>query len=216
MKEHKNERHSARDEKKETVKENPVKENEEQKQSDTQKPESNIESAGEGTGPGSGSGEGSGVKVAEEVVAEDLKGKLDSLNDRYIRLVAEFDNYRRRTAREKLDLVVTAAEETIRGILPVLDDFERAIEVLKVAEGDHKAAIEGTELIYSKLYNYLESKGLKRMEPLGHELDTDYHEAVAQYPATDKKSRNKIINVVQNGYLLKGKVIRYAKVVVGI
>lgn len=147
---------------------------------------------------------------------EELKDKYDSLNDKYIRLAAEFDNYRRRTAKEKLDLVLTAAEDTVKGILTVLDDIERAIEVLKAAEGDHKPAIEGTELIYAKLYNYLESKGLKRMEPLGSELDTDYHEAVAQYPAPDKKSRNKIINVVQNGYLLKGKVIRYAKVVVGI
>lgn len=138
------------------------------------------------------------------------------LNDKYLRLAAEFDNYRRRTAKERLDLVLTAAEDTIKGLLPVLDDCERAIEVLKSAEGDHKAAIEGTELIYNKLYSYLESKGLKKMEVKGKELDTDFHEAVAQFPAPDKKHRNKIIDVAQHGYTLNGKVIRFAKVVVGI
>ncbi|MCK9629119.1 MAG: nucleotide exchange factor GrpE [Bacteroidales bacterium] len=142
--------------------------------------------------------------------------KIASLNDKYLRLAAEFDNYRRRTAKERLDLVLTAAEDTIKGLLPVLDDCERAIDVLKSAEGDHKAAIEGTELIYNKLYTYLESKGLKKMEVKGKELDTDFHEAVAQFPAPDKKHRNKIIDVAQHGYTLNGKVIRFAKVVVGI
>jgi molecular chaperone GrpE len=152
----------------------------------------------------------------EKQPEENLNEKIDALNDKYIRLAAEFDNYRRRTAKERLELITTAAEDTIAGILPVLDDCERALEVLRKSEGDNKAAIEGTELIYNKLYTYLESKGLKKMEPLGNELDTDFHEAVAQYPAPDKKSRNKIINVVQNGYLLRGKVIRFAKVIVGI
>lgn len=142
--------------------------------------------------------------------------KIALLNDKYLRLAAEFDNYRRRTAKERLDLVMTAAEETIKGLLPVLDDCERAIDVLKGTEGDHKAAIEGTELIYNKLYSYLESKGLKKMEVKGKELDTDFHEAVAQFPAPDKKHRNKIIDVAQHGYTLNGKVIRFAKVVVGI
>ena len=90
---------------------------------------------------------------------ENPEEKIAMLNDKYLRLAAEFDNYRRRTAKERLDLVLTAAEDTIKGLLPVLDDCERAIEVLKSAEGDHKAAIEGTELIYNKLYSYLESKG---------------------------------------------------------
>ncbi len=147
---------------------------------------------------------------------ENPEEKIAMLNDKYLRLAAEFDNYRRRTAKERLDLVLTAAEDTIKGLLPVLDDCERAIEVLKRAEGDHKAAIEGTELIYNKLYSYLESKGLKKMEVKGKELDTDFHEAVAQFPAPDKKHRNKIVDVAQHGYTLNGKVIRFAKVVVGI
>lgn len=155
----------------------------------------------------------------EEPVTEskdNSEEKIALLNDKYLRLAAEFDNYRRRTAKERLDLVLTAAEDTIKGLLPVLDDCERAIEVLKSAEGDHKAAIEGTELIYNKLYSYLESKGLKKMEVKGKELDTDFHEAVAQFPAPDKKHRNKIVDVAQHGYTLNGKVIRFAKVVVGI
>lgn len=147
---------------------------------------------------------------------ENPEEKIALLNDKYLRLAAEFDNYRRRTAKERLDLVLTASEDTIKGLLPVLDDCERAIEVLKSAEGDHKAAIEGTELIYNKLYSYLESKGLKKMEVKGKELDTDFHEAVAQFPAPDKKHRNKIVDVAQHGYTLNGKVIRFAKVVVGI
>lgn len=161
---------------------------------------------------------GAGEKIDEQATEpkENPDEKIALLNDKYLRLAAEFDNYRRRTAKERLDLVMTAAEETIKGLLPVLDDCERAIEVLKSAEGDHKAAIEGTELIYNKLYSYLETKGLKKMEVKGKELDTDFHEAVAQFPAPDKKHRNKIIDVAQHGYTLNGKVIRFAKVVVGI
>ncbi|MEA5006221.1 MAG: nucleotide exchange factor GrpE [Rikenellaceae bacterium] len=160
----------------------------------------------------------SGEKTEEhEPVSKDNpEDKIAELNDKYLRLAAEFDNYRRRTAKERLDLVLTAAEDTIKGLLPVLDDCERAIDVLKSSEGDHKAAIEGTELIYNKLYSYLESKGLKKIEVKGKELDTDFHEAVAQFPAPDKKHKNKIVDVAQHGYTLNGKVIRFAKVVVGI
>ena len=142
--------------------------------------------------------------------------KLAAVNDKYIRLVAEFDNYRRRTAKERLDLVLTASEETIKGVLPVLDDFERALEMFRKAEGDNSVAIEGTELIYNKLFSFLTSKGLKIIEAKGMELDTDFHEAIAQLPAPDKKMKNKIIEVVQQGYTLNAKVIRFAKVVVGI
>lgn len=157
------------------------------------------------------------ANVPEPVNVKDEKEeKIAELNDRYLRLAAEFDNYRRRTAREKLELIQTASEDIIKGILPILDDCEHAIELLKNIEGDHKAAIEGTELIYNKLYSYLESKGLKRMDVMGKELDTDFHEAVAQMPAPDKKHKNKIINVAQQGYTLNGKVIRYAKVVIGV
>jgi molecular chaperone GrpE len=147
---------------------------------------------------------------------ESAEDKIAELNDRYLRLAAEFDNYRRRTAKERLDLVVTAGEETIKGLLTILDDLERALELLSKTEGDHSIAIEGTELIYNKLLTYLESKGLKKIDAKDKELNTDFHEAIAQLPASSKSHKNKIIEVVQQGYTLNGKVIRFAKVVVGI
>jgi len=147
---------------------------------------------------------------------ESPEDKIAALNDKYLRLAAEFDNYRRRTAKERLDLVLTASEETIVGVLPVLDDCERALDVLRRSDGDNSVAIEGTELIYNKLFSYLESKGLKKIESVGKELNTDFHEAIAQLPAHKKEHRHKIMEVVQQGYTLNGKVIRFAKVVIGI
>ncbi len=156
----------------------------------------------------------------EEVQQEDeavkaLEARVAEVNDKYIRLAAEFDNYRRRTARERLDLIATAGEDIIKGMLPVLDDCERALQVLRESEAD-KAAIEGTELIYNKLMTFLKGRGLSVIEALGKELDTDYHEAVAQLPVQEKKQKNKIVDVIQQGYKLNDKVIRFAKVVVGI
>ncbi|MFA6334764.1 MAG: nucleotide exchange factor GrpE [Bacteroidales bacterium] len=155
-------------------------------------------------------------KAKEQSKEKSADEKIAELNDRYLRLAAEFDNFRRRSAKERLDLVMTASEETIKGILPVLDDFERALDVLHKTDGDHVVAIEGTELIYNKLFAYLETKGLKMIESIGKELNTDFHEAIAQIPAPDKANKKKIIDVVQQGYTLNGKVIRFAKVVVGI
>ena len=146
---------------------------------------------------------------------EELRSKLAAANDKYLRLAAEFDNYRRRSSKERLDLIVTASEDVIKGLLPILDDCERAIEALSNSK-DSVAAKEGTELIYNKLMSYLKSKGLTKIDALGHALDTDFHEAIAQFPAQNKKQRNTIIDVVQQGYTLNGKVIRFAKVVVGV
>jgi molecular chaperone GrpE len=129
--------------------------------------------------------------------------------------MAEFDNYRRRTAQEKLELVSTASTETIKGLLPVLDDCERALKVLLESD-DSDAAKEGTELIYSKLMGYLKSKGLSVIEAIGQPFDTDLHEAVAQFPVQEEEQKGKVFDVVQTGYTLNGKVIRFAKVVVGI
>lgn len=156
----------------------------------------------------------------EEVQQEDeavkaLEARVAEVNDKYIRLAAEFDNYRRRTARERLDLIATAGEDIIKGMLPVLDDCERALQVLRESEAD-KAAIEGTELIYNKLMTFLKGRGLSVIEALGKKLDTDYHEAVAQLPVQEKKQKNKIVDVIQQGYKLNDKVIRFAKVVVGV
>ena len=140
---------------------------------------------------------------------------LSKTKDSYLRLMAEFDNYRRRTAQEKLDLVATAAEDTIKGLLPVLDDCERAMKALANSD-DSPIAKEGTVLIYNKLTGYLKSKGLTVIEALGADFDTDIHEAVAQLPVPEEEKKGKVYDVVQTGYKLNGKVIRFAKVVVGI
>lgn len=147
------------------------------------------------------------VAALEEAAAKD--------KDDYLRLMAEFDNYRRRTSQEKLELVSMASTDTIKGLLPVLDDCERALKVL-LESNDSDAAKEGTELIYSKLMNYLKSKGLAVIEAMGQTFDTDLHEAVAQFPVEDEEKKGKVFDVVQTGYTLNGKVIRFAKVVVGI
>ena len=147
------------------------------------------------------------ITALEETVAKD--------KDDYLRLMAEFDNYRRRTSQEKLELVSMASTDTIKGLLPVLDDCERALKVL-LESNDSDAAKEGTELIYSKLMGYLKSKGLAVIEAMDKTFDTDLHEAVAQFPVEDEEKKGKVFDVVQTGYTLNGKVIRFAKVVVGI
>ena len=163
------------------------------------------------------------VKVEMEVnTTEELENKIAELEatvakdkDDYLRLMAEFDNYRRRTSQEKIELVSMASVETIKGLLPILDDCERALKVLLESK-DSDAAKEGTELIYSKLMGYLKSKGLAVIEALDQTFDTDLHEAVAQFPVEDESKKGKVFDVVQTGYTLNGKVIRFAKVVVGI
>lgn len=154
------------------------------------------------------------IEELEKKVAE-LEDKTAKDKDDYIRLMAEFDNYRRRTSQEKLELVSMASTDTIKGLLPVLDDCERALNVLKESN-DSDAAKEGTELIYHKLLAYLQSKGLAVIQALGETFDTDLHEAVAQFPVPEEDKKGKVFDVVQTGYTLNGKVIRFAKVVVGI
>lgn len=144
-----------------------------------------------------------------------LENELKDQKDKYLRIVAEFDNYKKRTAKERLDLVLTASEDAIKGILPILDDMERSLKVWKDAaiEG---SLIEGNELIYKKLFDYLKSKGVSEIYPINEELNTDLHEAVAQFPTEDKEKKNRIIDVTLKGYSLNGKVIRFAQVVLGI
>ena len=155
-------------------------------------------------------------KIAElEKKIAELEGQVAKDKDDYIRLMAEFDNFRRRTSQEKLEIVSMASTETIKGMLPVLDDCQRALQVLKDSN-DSDAAKEGTELIYNKLMAYLKSKGLAVIEAMGQPFDTDLHEAVAQFPVPEEDKKGKVFDVVQTGYTLNGKVIRYAKVVVGI
>lgn len=150
-----------------------------------------------------------------EKKVEELENKTAKDKDDYIRLMAEFDNYRRRTSQEKLELVSMASTDTIKGLLPVLDDCERALKVL-MESNDSDAAKEGTELIYNKLMSYLKTKGLVVIEAMGQDFDTDLHEAVAQFPVQEETQKGKVFDVVQTGYTLNGKVIRFAKVVVGI
>ena len=154
------------------------------------------------------------IEELEKKVSE-LEAKTAKDKDDYIRLMAEFDNFRRRTSQEKLELVSMASTDTIKGLLPVLDDCERALAVLKDS-ADSDAAKEGTELIYHKLMAYLQGKGLAVIEAKDQDFDTDLHEAVAQFPVQEEDKKGKVFDVVQTGYTLNGKVIRCAIVVVGI
>lgn len=151
-------------------------------------------------------------KPAEQ--EEDWHGKYDELNDKYLRLMAEFDNYRKRTLKEKMDLTKYAEEDVLKGILKVVDDMERAINNLDTAP-DMNAVKEGVELIYKKFKSFLETRGLKEVEAMHQDLDTDKHEAVAKFAAPSDDLKGKIIDVVEKGYYLHDKIIRYAKVVIG-
>ena len=151
---------------------------------------------------------------------EAMRKQLDELNDKlakekddYVRLMAEFETFRRRSAEEKLALVASAAGDTIKGLLPVLDDCERALAML--ANSSDEATKEGTALIYNKLMDYLKTRGLQVIDAKGKDFDTDFHEAVTQFPAPSEELKGKVIDVVLTGYTLNGKVLRYAKVVVG-
>lgn len=144
----------------------------------------------------------------------ELKASVAKEKDDYVRLMADFENFRRHSAEAKLELVSTAAADTIKGLLPVLDDCERAMKML--AESSDEVAKEGTQLIYTKLMGYLKTKGLEPIDAMGQKFDTDLHEAVAQFPVPEEERKGLVFDVVQTGYTLAGKVIRYAKVVVGI
>ncbi len=145
-------------------------------------------------------------------VAE-LTDKLAKEKDDYIRLMAEFETFRRRSAEDRLSLTASAAADTVKGMLPVLDACERAMEML--ASSADEAAIEGTNLIYNKLMDYLKTKGLDKIEAKGEKFDTDLHEAVTQIPAPAEDLKGKVVDVIQTGYTFNGKGLRYAKVVVG-
>lgn len=148
----------------------------------------------------------------EKKIAE-LTDKLSKEKDDYIRLMAEFETFRRRSAEDRLNLVSSAAAETIKGLLPVLDDCERALQILEGSSDE--AAKEGTTLIYTKLMEYLKTRGLEVIKAKGEKFDTDFHEAVTQFPAPAEDLKGMVIDVVQTGYTLNGKILRYAKVVVG-
>ena len=157
--------------------------------------------------------ESAGTEVSE---LEKAQQELAESKDKYLRLYSEFENYRRRTSKEKLELIDTAAENVMTALLPIVDDFERAIKSFEEADASVESMQEGMDLIYQKFKNTLVQKGLKNMDTkAGSEFDPDFHEAITQIPVEDKKLKGKIVDVIEKGYLLKDKVIRYAKVVTG-
>ncbi|MCF8365174.1 MAG: nucleotide exchange factor GrpE [Bacteroidales bacterium] len=154
------------------------------------------------------------VQVLEEKVGE-LEENLAELNDKYLRLFSEFDNYRKRTIKERLDLIDTAAVEVIKDLLPVMDDFERAFKANEAKLEENQSNLEGFKLIYNKLKGILNRRGLEPMKSIGESFDTDFHEALTNIPAPSGDLKGKVVDEIEKGYMLKGKVIRFAKVVVG-
>ncbi len=151
------------------------------------------------------------VQISPE---EKLRADLAEANDKFLRLYAEFDNYKRRTIKERAELLQTAGKDVLQSLLPVLDDFERALKSMETAN-DVSSVKEGVLLVQSKLKNILTQKGVKEMESIGQPFDADIHEAITNIPAPDDSMKGKVIDQVEKGYYLNDKVIRFAKVVVG-
>ena len=153
-------------------------------------------------------------KDDKEAIIEELGKKLETINDKHIRLQAEFDNFRKRTLKEKADLIKSGGESVLVNILPVVDDFERAIDSMKeIADDD--AGKQGTMLIYNKFKEFLKQNNVKEIEAIENDFDVDLHEAITKIPAPSEKLKGKVVDVVQKGYVLNEKVIRFAKVVIG-
>ncbi|MBR2456219.1 MAG: nucleotide exchange factor GrpE [Bacteroidaceae bacterium] len=150
-------------------------------------------------------------KLTKEL--EDAQSTIEEQKDKYLRLSAEFDNYRKRTLKEKAELIKNGAEKTLTAILPILDDFERALKNLEATE-ETKAMKEGVELIFTKFQKVLQQEGLQAIETEGKDFDVDFCEAIALVPAPSEDLKGKILDCVQTGYMLNDKVIRHAKVVV--
>ncbi len=150
---------------------------------------------------------------AENDNVADWESKYKELNDSYLRLNAEFDNYRKRTMKEKADLLKMGSERVLLDVINVVDDFERALDNISKSE-DVEAVKEGVDLIYNKFKNFLTKHGIKEIETIGHTFDTDKHEALTTVPAQSEEDKDKIVDSVQKGYSLDDKVIRYPKVIV--
>ena len=147
----------------------------------------------------------------KEISPED---QINELNDKYLRLYSEFDNYRKRTSKERLELFKTAGQDILTDLLPVLDDFDRAMQNMDSSD-DTEAIQIGINLIYSKFKSILENKGLKHFKSIETEFDPEVHEAITKIPAPNKKLKGKVVDEIEKGYMLNDKVIRFAKVVVG-
>lgn len=145
---------------------------------------------------------------------EEYQAKVNELNDKYLRLYSEFDNFRKRTFKEKIDLSRTASEDIIKELLPVLDDFDRAIASMGATD-NIEAIKEGEQLIHAKMKAIFASKGLQEIKSIGEAFDTDFHEAITSIPAPSEDMKNKVVDEVQKGYTLHDKVIRFSKVITG-
>lgn len=157
---------------------------------------------------------GSGEEVGDDQKEPSVEEKYAALNDSHLRLIAEFDNFRKRTIREKADLIKSGGATVLTNLLPVVDDFERALSTLQTTE-DLSAAIEGVKLIYDKFISYLSQQGVKVIDAVGQPFDTELFEAIATIPAPEDDKKGVVIDCVQTGYMLYDKVLRHAKVVVG-
>jgi molecular chaperone GrpE len=153
-------------------------------------------------------------KDKKEAKIEELGEKLQEIQDKHLRLQAEFDNFRRRTIKEKADLIKSGGETVLINILPIIDDFERAIDSLKELP-DEDAGKQGTALIYNKFQDFLKQNNVKEIEALNEVFDVDLHEALTKIPAPEEKLKGKVVDVISKGYCLNEKVIRFAKVVIG-
>lgn len=152
-------------------------------------------------------------KTDKEKLAE-TEEKCEEMNDKYLRLYSEFDNYRKRTNKERIDILKTASQDIMVELLPVLDDFDRGLQAMNENNAQEES-VKGVELIYNKLFSLLKQKGLEPMDAMAMEFDTDYHEAITNIPAPTDDLKGKVVDVIQKGYLLNGKIIRFAQVVVG-
>lgn len=158
--------------------------------------------------------EKSGKKTDDSAKLKEMQKELQEQKDKYLRLSADFDNFRKRTLNEKIEMSKQAGEEIYVKILPVLDDLERAMKSIDEAK-EMDAVKEGMLLIYNKFKEYLNQQGVREIEAMHQEFDTDVHEAVTQIPSEDKKLKGKVVDIIEKGYYLNDKVIRYSKVVIG-
>lgn len=170
-----------------------------------------TETKAEETQEEAGQEEAAGEELSE---LEKKEQEIKDLNDKYLRLYSEFDNFRRRTQKEKLELYKNAGEDIFKSLLPVVDDFERAQKSMEETQ-DYESLKSGLDLIYNKLIGVFKSNGVNSMDAAGKDFDSEIHEAITQIPAPDKSMVGKVVDVVEKGYTLNEKVIRYAKVVVG-
>ena len=190
-------------ENKETNKEPELKEQEAETQETAAESAENVDTAEELT-----------PEQALQKELEETKAALEKSQKEYLFLLAEFDNFRKRTVREKSDLIKNGAEKAMENLLPVIDDFERALQAISTAT-DVEGVKEGVDLIYNKFVKYLESNGVKAIESTGEDFNTEFHEAVTLFPAQDESQKGKVIDTVQKGYMINDKVLRHSKVVVG-